>query len=158
MSSTPSRERPLDEVKDRVVERWRDDEIAARLKEKAEEAVEKLKTASVADVAAEFGSKPQFIAGLKRDRSQGEFPADALDTVFQTGKDQPGTAEGAELAMDRVPRHRHHRAAARHGVGGSQAHRRPRSRNAYSRTSSRNISRGCRPNSAPPSTKPRSPR
>jgi peptidyl-prolyl cis-trans isomerase D len=95
VSSTPSRERPLDEVKDRVVERWRSDQIAARLKEKAKEAVDKLKTASLADVATEFGSKPQFIAGLKRDRSQGDFPADALDTVFQTGKDQPGTAEGA---------------------------------------------------------------
>jgi peptidyl-prolyl cis-trans isomerase D len=95
MSSTPSRERPLDEVKDRVVERWRSDQIAARLKDKAKEAVEKLKTASVSDVATEFGSKPQFIAGLKRNRSQGDFPADALDAVFQTGKDQPGTTEGA---------------------------------------------------------------
>jgi peptidyl-prolyl cis-trans isomerase D len=95
MSSTPSRERSLDEVKDRVVERWRSDQIAARLKDKAKEAVEKLKTASVSDVATEFGSKPQFIAGLKRNRSQGDFPADALDAVFQTGKDQPGTTEGA---------------------------------------------------------------
>jgi peptidyl-prolyl cis-trans isomerase D len=95
VSSTPSRERPLDEVKDRVVERWRSDQIAARLKEKAKEALEKLKTASVSDVATEFGSKPQFIAGLKRNRSQGDFPADALDAVFQTDKDQPGTTEGA---------------------------------------------------------------
>jgi peptidyl-prolyl cis-trans isomerase D len=95
VSSTPSRERPLDEVKDRVIERWRSDQIAARLKDKAKEAIEKLKTASVSDVATEFGSKPQFIAGLKRNRSQGDFPADALDAVFQTGKDQPGTTEGA---------------------------------------------------------------
>ncbi len=95
VSSTPSRERPLDEVRDRVVERWRTDQIAARLKEKAAQAVEKLKTASINEVAGEFGSKPQFIAGLKRDRTQGEFPADALDVVFQTGKDQPGTTEGS---------------------------------------------------------------
>jgi peptidyl-prolyl cis-trans isomerase D len=95
MSSTPSRERPLDEVRERVVERWRNDQIAVRLKEKAKEAVDKLKTASISDVAGEFGSKPQFIAGLKRDRTQGEFPADALDSVFQTGKDLPGTTEGS---------------------------------------------------------------
>ena len=52
MSSTPSRERPLDEVQDRVVERWREDQIAARLKKKAKEAVDKLKTASISEVAA----------------------------------------------------------------------------------------------------------
>lgn len=94
VSSTPSRERPLDEVRERVVDRWRNDQIATRLKKKAKEAVEKLKTASISEVAGEFGSKPQFIAGLKRDRTQGEFPADALDSVFQTGKDQAGTTEG----------------------------------------------------------------
>jgi peptidyl-prolyl cis-trans isomerase D len=95
LSSVASRERPLDEVRDRVIERWRADQVATRLKEKAKEAVDKLKTASVNDVAAEFGAKPQFIAGLKRDRTQGEFPADALDVVFRTPKDQAGSAEGA---------------------------------------------------------------
>jgi peptidyl-prolyl cis-trans isomerase D len=49
----------------------------------------------VNDVATEFGAKPQFIAGLKRDRTQGEFPADALDVVFRTPKDLAGSAEGA---------------------------------------------------------------
>ena len=95
MSVTPSRERPLDEVRDRVIERWRADQIATRLKEKAKEAVDKLKTSSVADVATEFGAQPQFIAGLRRDRTQGDFPADALDAVFRTAKDQAGSAEGA---------------------------------------------------------------
>lgn len=42
----------------------------------------------------QFGVKPQFIAGLKRDRTQGDFPADALDVVFRTAKDQAGSAEG----------------------------------------------------------------
>lgn len=95
MSSIPSRERPLDEVRERVIERWRADQVGTILKEKAKEAVDKLKTASVSDVAGEFGAKPQFIAGLKRDRTQGDIPADALDVVFQTAKDQPGSAEGA---------------------------------------------------------------
>src|SRR5581483_8586205 len=41
---TPSHERPLDEVKDQVENRWRDDEIAKRLKAKADDMVAKLKS------------------------------------------------------------------------------------------------------------------
>jgi peptidyl-prolyl cis-trans isomerase D len=95
ISSIPSRERPLEEVRERVLERWRADQVGVILKEKAKLAVEKLKTASVNDVAGEFGAKPQFIAGLKRDRTQGDIPADALDVIFQTAKDQAGSAEGS---------------------------------------------------------------
>ena len=40
---TPSRDRPLDEVKDQVEARWREQEIAARLKAKATEVLDKLK-------------------------------------------------------------------------------------------------------------------
>src|SRR6202051_2066976 len=39
---TPSRERSLDEVKDQVEARWRDDQIASRLRTKATEMVQKL--------------------------------------------------------------------------------------------------------------------
>src|SRR6478752_3316602 len=40
---TPSRERPLSEVKDQVEKRWRDDEVAKRLQTKADDLVAKLK-------------------------------------------------------------------------------------------------------------------
>ena len=40
---TPARERTLDEVKDQVEARWRDDEIAKRLKAKAADILDKLK-------------------------------------------------------------------------------------------------------------------
>jgi peptidyl-prolyl cis-trans isomerase D len=95
VSTTPSRERPLDEVRDRVIERWRNDQVAARLKERAKEAAEKLKTSNMSDVATAMGTKPQFIVALRRDRTQGDFPANALDAVFQTPKDGVGTAQGA---------------------------------------------------------------
>src|SRR5258707_3896051 len=39
---TPSRERKIDEVKDQVEARWRDEQIASRLRGKATEMVEKL--------------------------------------------------------------------------------------------------------------------
>ncbi len=96
LSTTPSRERPLDEVRDRVAERWRNDQVVARLKEKAKEAVEKLKTSSISETAAAFNTKQQFIASLRRDRTQGNFPSNALDAVFQTPKDGVGSSEGDE--------------------------------------------------------------
>jgi peptidyl-prolyl cis-trans isomerase D len=99
MAITPSRERPLEEVRERVVERWRSDQVAARLKEKAKAAADKLKTASISEVAGEFGVSPQFVAGLRRDRTQGGFPASALGAVFQTPKDSVGTAEGEGAAQ-----------------------------------------------------------
>ncbi len=96
LSATPSRERPLDEVRDRVVERWRNDQVIEKLKEKAKEAVEKLKTSSVNETATAFNAKQQFIAGLRRDRTQANFPSNALEAVFQTPKDSVGSSEGDE--------------------------------------------------------------
>jgi peptidyl-prolyl cis-trans isomerase D len=95
VSTTPSRERPLDEVRERVIERWRNDQIAARLKDLAKEAAEKLKTMNISEAAAAVGTKPQFIVALRRDRTQGDFPANALDAVFETPKDGVGTSQGA---------------------------------------------------------------
>lgn len=94
-ATTPSRERPLDDVRDRVIERWRNDQVATRLKELAKETVEKVKATSIADAAAAIGAKPHFIVALRRDRTQGDFPATALDAVFQTPKDGVGSAQGA---------------------------------------------------------------
>lgn len=94
VSTTPSRERPLDEVRERVIERWRNDQVAAKLKELAKEVAEKAKATTLSEAAAAAGAKPQFIVGLRRDKTQGDFPATALDAVFQTPKDGVGTAQG----------------------------------------------------------------
>ena len=55
---TPSRERTLDEVKDQVAARWRDDEIAKRLQTKADDMLGKLK-AGTAFAQAATGSRPE---------------------------------------------------------------------------------------------------
>ena len=94
-ATTPSRERPLDDVRDRVIERWRNDQVAARLKEIAKETAEKVKATSISEAAAAIGAKPQFIVALRRDRTHADFPATALDAVFQTPKDGVGSAQGA---------------------------------------------------------------
>jgi peptidyl-prolyl cis-trans isomerase D len=99
---TPARERTLEEVKDQVETRWRDERVAERLKAKAGELTEKLKTGgSFADVAAAAGLKVESATDLRRNvRSEKLSPA-ALDAVFRTAKDAVGAAEG-ETPAERV--------------------------------------------------------
>ena len=66
---TPSRDRTLDEVKDQVEARWRDDEIASRLKAKSAELLDKLKAGTPFDaVAASAGLKVQTADKLTRSK------------------------------------------------------------------------------------------
>ena len=64
---TPARDRTLDEVKDEVEQRWRDDEIASRLKAKAADMLDKLKGGTALDaLAAANGLKVETATDLKR--------------------------------------------------------------------------------------------
>jgi peptidyl-prolyl cis-trans isomerase D len=93
---TPSRERALSEVKDKVETQWRDDQTAQRLAAKGAELVEKLKSeAPFADVASSVGATVQTIGGLKRGKPSGPVAAKAIDAVFRTPKGASGSAEGA---------------------------------------------------------------
>ncbi len=93
---TPSRDRTLDEVKDQVATRWRDDEIAKRLQAKSEELLGKLKAGTpLAQVASEAGLKLETAVGLRRGQPTQTVPAKLIDAAFKTPKDGAGTAEGA---------------------------------------------------------------
>ena len=88
---TPSRERSLDEVKDQVEARWRDDQISSRLKAKATEMVQKLDQAGkFADEAAAQGLKVETASGFRRDASLPGVPAGAITAAFRTAKDGVG--------------------------------------------------------------------
>ena len=92
---TPSRERTLEEVKDQVATRWRDDEIATRLLAKTDDMLGKLKTGGVlSQVASEAGLKLESASGLQRGRSAGFVPAKVVDAVFKVAKGAPGSTEG----------------------------------------------------------------
>jgi peptidyl-prolyl cis-trans isomerase D len=92
---TPSRERSLDEVKDLVSERWRDDEIAKRLQAKADDLVGKLKAgAPFAQLASEAGLNLGTAADLQRGKSGGFVPAKAVEAAFRTPKGVPSSVEG----------------------------------------------------------------
>ena len=94
---TPSRERTLEEVKDQVTARWRDDEIAKRLQAKADDLVGKLKAGtSFAQAASEAGLNVQTAKDLQRGKSGGFIPAKTIEAVFRTPKGTPASAEGGK--------------------------------------------------------------
>jgi peptidyl-prolyl cis-trans isomerase D len=92
---TPSRERTLDEVKDQVATRWRDDEVAKRLQTKSDDILAKLKAGTTfAQVAGEAGLKVETAADLQRGKPGGFIPAKVIEAVFRTPKGVPGAAQG----------------------------------------------------------------
>jgi peptidyl-prolyl cis-trans isomerase D len=94
---TPSRERPLDEVKAQVEQRWRDQEIATRLDAKATEILDKVKSgSSLAAAAAADRLKVESLTGLKRGHASGPLSATAVDTVFRAAKDAAGRANAEQ--------------------------------------------------------------
>ena len=92
---TPARDRTLDEVKDQVEARWREDEIAARLKAKSAELVDKLKAGTPFDaVASSAGLKVQAADKLTRGKPEAGVSPRVIAAVFRTAKDAYGSAEG----------------------------------------------------------------
>jgi peptidyl-prolyl cis-trans isomerase D len=93
---TPSHERNLDEVKDQVETRWRDDQVSSRLKTKATEMVQKLEQGGkLAEAAAASGLKVETASGFRRDASLPGVPASAITAAFRTPKDGAGQTAGA---------------------------------------------------------------
>jgi peptidyl-prolyl cis-trans isomerase D len=96
---SPSRERSLDEVKDLVETRWREQEIATRLDTKATEMLDKLKAgATLAEVAAANHLKVETLTGLKRGEAAGPLSAAGVDAVFRAAKDAAGKTDAAKPA------------------------------------------------------------
>src|SRR6266403_2790843 len=97
VGNSPSRERSLDEVKDQVEARWREQEIATRLDAKATEMLDKLKAGgTLAEIAAANHVKVETLTGLKRGEPAGPLSAAGIDAVFRTAKDGAGKADGAQ--------------------------------------------------------------
>jgi peptidyl-prolyl cis-trans isomerase D len=92
---TQSRERTLEEVKDQVAARWRDDEIAKRLQAKSDDLLGKLKAGTaLAQAATEAGLTVSTAADLQRGRPAGFIPAKVVEDVFKTAKGAAASAEG----------------------------------------------------------------
>ncbi|MGY4624296.1 SurA N-terminal domain-containing protein [Bradyrhizobium sp. USDA 4486] len=106
LAITPSRDRNLDEVRDQVEARWRQDQIAAKLKAKATEMVQKLEAGGkLADVASAIGVKVETASPFKRDDSPAGVPAAIVAAAFRTAKDgvvQSPVSGGSEVIVFRV--------------------------------------------------------
>ena len=93
---TPSRERPLDEVKDQVEAKWRDEQISVKLRAKATEMVQKLEQGgTLAAEAAAIGSKVETATGFRRDASLANVPSSVITAAFRTPKDGVGQTPDA---------------------------------------------------------------
>jgi peptidyl-prolyl cis-trans isomerase D len=95
---TPSRDRNLDEVKDQVEAKWREDQIADRLRTKGTEMAQKLdQGGKLADEAASAGVTVETAAGFKREGTPPGVPASVVAAAFRTAKDGTGqTAAGTD--------------------------------------------------------------
>jgi peptidyl-prolyl cis-trans isomerase D len=92
---TPAHDRTLDEVKSEVEARWREDEIATRLKAKAADFLDKLKNgASLDDVAKAENLKVESADNLQRNKPAPGLSAKIVGSVFRTAKDAFGSAAG----------------------------------------------------------------
>ena len=92
---TPSRDRSLDEVKDQVVTRWKDEQVSTRLRAKAAEIVGKIeKGATLEAEAAAAGVKVETAKLFKRDTDAKDIPERLVTAAFRTPKDGVGQTEG----------------------------------------------------------------
>jgi peptidyl-prolyl cis-trans isomerase D len=100
---TPARDRTLDEVKTELEIRYTNDEIAKRLKAKADAMVEKLKAgSSLKDLAAENKLNVETAAGIKRGDPTENLSAPTINAVFRTPKGAAGSAEGVQATQRAV--------------------------------------------------------
>lgn len=102
IGTTPSRDRTLEEVKDKVEARWRDDKVAERVGAKATDMLDRLKAGTpFAELAAANGVKVDTKTGVQRARAAAPLSTRAVDAAFRTAKGSPGVADG-NSATERI--------------------------------------------------------
>ncbi len=94
---TKSRDRTFDEAKSRVEERWRADQVEAKLRAKGGEIVKALgEGKNLADIAASLGVKVERADKLKRREASDALPQSIVGQVFTTAKDKAGDGGGKD--------------------------------------------------------------
>lgn len=99
---TPSRERTLDEVKDQVLARWKNDQIAGKLKVKSDEMVEALRKGGKLDeIAKAAGLSVEKAGHFKRGATVPGISTAGVENIFTLAKDEAGQSDGS-AASERV--------------------------------------------------------
>ncbi|MEI2386078.1 peptidyl-prolyl cis-trans isomerase [Breoghania sp. JC706] len=94
---TPSRDRTLDEVREKVAADWKDAQIQHELAAKAEELADKLKQgADFSTLAAASELQLQTSQPFSRDRNDNVLSAQAVTEAFSGPKGTVATADGAD--------------------------------------------------------------
>jgi peptidyl-prolyl cis-trans isomerase D len=92
----PARDRSFEDVKPELERRWHEEEIANRLRTKANELLDKVKGGTpLAEVAAAEGLTVETRTGIKRSGVSAPLSERTIDAIFRTAKGAPGNAEGA---------------------------------------------------------------
>ncbi len=100
-SITPPRDRPLDEVKDRVIAAWKLDDLRTTLGTMATEMTEALKKGGdLAELAKAKGLEVKTSKAMTRTQTEDEWSASAVQTLFATARGKAATA----LASDATER------------------------------------------------------
>jgi peptidyl-prolyl cis-trans isomerase D len=90
-------DKPLADVRDEVVTRWRAAETQRRLVAKAKDLSARLdKGEAVEAVAAEAGLTVQTLNDLARNQAQGDLTAEVVNRVFATATGKSASAEAGE--------------------------------------------------------------
>ncbi|MEP7455561.1 SurA N-terminal domain-containing protein [Phyllobacterium sp. SB3] len=93
---TPARERPLDEVKSKVIENWKTAELEKQLNAKAEEVRKRVADgASLDAIAAEFKFTKETKRGITRESKDGDLGQGGVDSVFDGPEGIVGMTESA---------------------------------------------------------------
>jgi peptidyl-prolyl cis-trans isomerase D len=88
-----SREKTLDEVRDQVAARWREDQVAQRLSEKARQMTERLdKGEAIEAVAQEAGTPVVNATDLARNTAKDDLTAEAVNRIFAVPVGKAGNA------------------------------------------------------------------
>ena len=88
-----SREKNLDEVRDQVAARWREDQVAQRLSEKARLMTERLdKGEAIEAVAQEAGASVVNATDLARNTAKDDLAAEAVNRIFAVPVGKAGNA------------------------------------------------------------------
>ncbi|WP_295812588.1 SurA N-terminal domain-containing protein [uncultured Nitratireductor sp.] len=88
---TPERDRPLEEVRDQVIEDWKEAEADRLLAERASEFAEQLKSGrSLDEIASEIGQEKQVKRGLKRTANDADLGQAGVTAVFSVPRDGTG--------------------------------------------------------------------
>ncbi|MFG1422155.1 peptidylprolyl isomerase [Roseixanthobacter liquoris] len=92
---TPARERPFDEVRDQVLDRWTEDETVKAVDAKAKQLLGELQGGQpLVQVATAAGLEVKTAQNLQRGRAASEFSADAVAKIFDVPLNGYGLAAG----------------------------------------------------------------